>query len=79
VKIDDGIDYVSFSRHNKGPKGDILKKKKKRKKEKKTPQKEQQGYKRWVLVSRIESLNGFHRFKNKKKSFSVKENSSYEG
>ena len=65
MKIDDGIDYVSFSRHNKGPKGDILKKKKK------TPQKEQQGYKRWVLVSMIESLNGFHRFKNKKKNVLV--------
>jgi spore coat polysaccharide biosynthesis protein SpsF (cytidylyltransferase family) len=35
VKIDDGIDYVSFSRHNKGPKGDILKKKRRKKKKKK--------------------------------------------
>jgi len=36
VKIDDGIDYVSFSRHNKGPKGDILKKKEKKKRKKNT-------------------------------------------
>jgi hypothetical protein len=38
VKIDDGIDYVSVSRHNKGPKDDILKREKKEeeKKEKKT-------------------------------------------
>jgi len=31
VKIDVGIDYVSFGKHNKGPKDDILKKKKKKK------------------------------------------------
>jgi hypothetical protein len=38
VKIDDGIDYVLVSRHNKGPKDDILKREKKEeeKKEKKT-------------------------------------------
>jgi hypothetical protein len=35
VKIDFGIDYVSFSRYNKGPKDDILRKKQRKKKKKK--------------------------------------------
>jgi hypothetical protein len=57
VKIDVGIDYVSFGRHNKGPKDDNLKKKKKKK---------QQGYQLWLLVSRIQSPNDFHRLENEK-------------
>jgi hypothetical protein len=58
VKIDVGIDYVSFGRHNKGPKDDILKKKEKEKK--------QHGYQLWLSVLRIQSSNDFHRLENEK-------------
>jgi len=41
--------------------------KKKREKEKKRKEKKkQQGYKLWLLVSRIESPNDFHRLENEK-------------